>query len=105
MERPRRAKANLHPAAPVLEARQKRRTPAQKAADDALVQEQVDEAARKKAEERAAIVKKIAELQDALRVEDKTILTGPTEDQGLPSPPSGLIESADPESAEPDSSR
>ena len=52
--------------------------------------------------------KKIAELQDALQVEDMTSLTeaaGPTEDQGLPSPPHHLVEAADLELAEPDSSR
>ena len=53
-------------------------------------------------------VKKIAELQDALWVEDMTSLTeaaGPTKDQGLLSPPSHLVEAADPELVEPDSSR
>ena len=108
MERTRRTKANLHPAAPVLEAKQKQRTSVQKAADDALIKEQVDEAAWKKAKEHAPIVKKIAELQDALWVEDMTSLTeaaGPTEDQGLPSPLSHLVEAADPELAEPNRSR
>ena len=80
----------------------------QKAADDALIKEQVDDVARKKAKERATVVKKIAELQDALQLEDMTSLTEaawPTEDQGLPSPPSHLVEAADLELAEPDSSR
>ena len=73
-----------------------------------MIQEQVDKVAQKKAEEHTMIVKKIAELQDALQVEEMTSLTeaaGPTKDQGLPSPPSCLVESADPELAEPDSSR
>ena len=108
MEHPRHTKANLHPSAPVLEAKQKRHTSVQKAADDALIKEQVDDVAQKKAEGHAAIVKKIAELQDALQVEDMTSLTeaaGPTKDQGLPSPLSHLVEAADPEMAESDSSR
>ena len=63
---------------------------------------------KKKAKEHTAIVKKIAELQDALQVEDMTSLTeaaGPSKDQGLPSPLSHLVEAADPEMAESDSSR
>ena len=60
MEHPRHTKANLHPTAPVLEAKQKQCTSAQKATDVVLIQEQVDKAAQKMAEEHAVIVNKIA---------------------------------------------
>lgn len=69
--RPRRANANTHPAQVLLDAKQKRRTTAEKAADDEAKATKDMEEATKAQTNRQAVVARIAELEDAMQREDK----------------------------------
>ena len=69
--RPRREKANTHPADVVLNAKQKRRSPAEKAAADKAKADQDEESATKAQKSRHNAVAQIAQLEDTIQQEDK----------------------------------
>ena len=76
--RPRREKANTHPADVLLNAKQKRRSPTEKAAADKAKTDRDEESAAKAQKSRHNAVAQIAQLEDRIQREDKAypIITG-----------------------------
>ena len=69
--RPRREKANTHPADVVLNAKQKRQSPTEKAAADKAKADQDEESATKAQKSRHNTVAQIAQLEDMIQREDR----------------------------------
>jgi hypothetical protein len=70
MTRPSRSNANTHPAQVLLEGKTKRRTPAEKRAQDAAAAEKNREEAAKVEKEHQDGIKRIAAMEDSLKRDD-----------------------------------